>query len=379
VASWSTGRLDVFVRGTDNQLWRKWYQGQWSSWEGLGGSLTSSPGAASWAAGRIDVFVAGTDRQLWHKWYASGWSGWEPLGGTPVGAPAVTSWASGRLDVLARGPDDNLWSQRYTGTWSGWQVAVAGPVVSGPSMASWAPGRIDVFAIRPDRRIYHAFGLSGNPYLRGTTGYDISWPQCGGTYPAPPFSLAVVGVGGSPTFSHNPCLASEVAWFGSATVALYVKLSSPEFGQPQQGNTGPAGVCSPTDSLCRSYNYGWNLVVDAYRYAASQDVFSGLWWLDVERPSTFANPLWGSNTLANSRVISGAINALASLGPQAGIYSNSVQWPLIAGTYSPLVPTWQARPNSPPATQYCNTSLFTLGPVWLVQYGNSPFDQDLAC
>jgi hypothetical protein len=188
-----------------------------------------------------------------------------------------------------------------------------------------------------------------------------------------------VGVGGSGPFSHNPCLADEVAWFGPATVTLYVKLSSPEFGQPQQGDTGPAGACSPTDSLCRSYNYGWNLVLDAYNYAASKGVFSGLWWLDVERPSTFANPLWGPNTLANSRVISGAINALTALGPQAGIYSNSVQWPLIAGTYSPLVPTWQARPNSPPATQYCSGSLFTLGPVWLVQYGNSPFDQDLAC
>jgi hypothetical protein len=282
--------------------------------------------------------------------------------------------------VFVRGTDNNLWSRRYAGGWSGWQVAIGGPVASGPGAVSWVAGRVDVFARRSDQRIYHALGLAGDPYARGATGYDISWPQCGGAHPSRPFSFAVVGVvGSSGTFSHNPCLASEVAWFGSATVTLYVKLSSPEFGQPRHGDTGPAGSCSPPDLLCRSYNYGWNLVVDAYAYAASQQVFSGLWWLDVEGPAAFANPLWGTNTLANSRVISGAINALTSLGRQAGIYSNSLQWPLIAGNYSPLVPTWQARPNSPPATQYCRTSLFSAGPVWLVQYGKSPFDQDLAC
>jgi hypothetical protein len=293
----------------------------------------------------------------------------------------VTSTGSGRLDVFARGTDDNVWSRSYTGTWSGWQVAIAGPVASGPSVVSWAAGRVDVFATQVDQHVYHAFGLAGNPYLRNSAGYDVSWPQCGGTAPPSPFSLAVVGVGGRDTFSHNPCLASEVSWFGSATVTLYLKLSSPEFGQPKQGDRGPAGTCSATDALCRGYNYGWNLVTDAYRYAASQRVFSGLWWLDVEGPATFTPRLWSTNIVANTRVISGAINALTALGRQAGIYSNSVQWPLIAGTYAPLVPTWQARHNSPSKNNpYCSTALFTTGPVWLVQYGgNLPFDQDVAC
>jgi hypothetical protein len=379
VASPGSGRLDVFVRGTDNQLWHKRYQGRWSGWEALGGNLTSAPAAISSAPGRIDVFVAGPAAHLYHKWYTTRWFGWEPLGGVLVGAPGVASTGSGRLDVYVRGTDDNVWSRSYASGWSGWQVAIAGPIASGPSAVSWAAGRVDVFASRADQRVYHAFGLAGDPYLRGATGYDVSWPQCGGMAPPSPFSLAVVGVGGRDAFSYNSCLFTEVSWFGSATVALYLKLSSPEFGQPRQGDTGPAGTCSATDALCRGYNYGWNLVTDAYRYAASQRVFSGLWWLDVEGPPNFTPQLWGPNTAANSRVISGAINALTALGRQAGIYSNSVQWPLIAGTYAPLLPTWQARPNSPPATQYCSTSLFTTGPVWLVQYGNSPFDRDLAC
>ncbi len=218
-----------------------------------------------------------------------------------------------------------------------------------------------------------------DPYFPGTTGYDISWPQCGSPYPSPPFSLAVVGVGGSRTFMHNPCLADEVAWFGSATVTLYVKLSSPTFGTPSQATTGPAGTCAAVDTRCQGYNYGWNLVVDAYHYASSQGVSAGLWWLDVERPAGTTDPLWSSDTAANSQVVAGAIDALTVLGVQAGVYSNSYQWPLIVGTYAPVVPMWQARPNSPPAEQYCTGALFTPGPVWLVQYANSPFDQDLAC
>ena len=195
-----------------------------------------------------------------------------------------------------------------------------------------------------------------------------------------PLAPVLAGGGRGPrTFTHNPCLANEVASFGSATVTLYVKLSSPTFGSPEQGNTGPAGTCSAGDSSCQSYNYGWNLVADAYRYASSQGVSSDLWWLDVERPAGSSDPLWSTDTTANSRVVAGAIDALTTLGLQAGVYSNSYQWPLIVGSYAPLVPMWQARPNSPPAAQYCTGSLFTSGPVWLVQYANSPFDQDLAC
>ncbi len=70
VASWASGRLDVFVRGTDSALWHKWYQNGWSGWESLGGVLTSAPGAVSWGPNRIDVFAAGTDSAMWHRWWA---------------------------------------------------------------------------------------------------------------------------------------------------------------------------------------------------------------------------------------------------------------------------------------------------------------------
>jgi hypothetical protein len=157
--TWDPGRLDVFVRGSDNQLWHNWDAGGWWGWEPLGappGGLTSAPGAVAWASGRIDVFAVGTDNQLWHKWYQARWSGWEPLGGVIVGTPAVASWASGRLDVFVRGTDDQLWHKWYQAGWSGWEP-LGGTLGSGPAATSWAQGRIDVVVAGVDGSAFHTY------------------------------------------------------------------------------------------------------------------------------------------------------------------------------------------------------------------------------
>ena len=49
--------------------------GSWSGWESLGGRLTSSPAAVSQSSGKIDVFVRGTDGALWERIYDSVSSG----------------------------------------------------------------------------------------------------------------------------------------------------------------------------------------------------------------------------------------------------------------------------------------------------------------
>src|SRR5256714_14538998 len=43
-------------------------------------------------------------------------------------------------------------------------------------------------------------------YTHGSTGYDISFPQCGGAYPAAAFGIAGVK-GGYPFVHYNPSLA----------------------------------------------------------------------------------------------------------------------------------------------------------------------------
>jgi hypothetical protein len=113
VSSWSNGRLDTFVRGTDNALWHKWFQNGWSNWESLGGVLTSSPGVSSWRSGRLDVFVRGTDNALWHKWYQNHWYNWESLGGVLTSSPDAVSWGRNRIDVFVRGTDYALWHKWY--------------------------------------------------------------------------------------------------------------------------------------------------------------------------------------------------------------------------------------------------------------------------
>ena len=169
VSSWSNGRLDCFVRGTDSALWHKWFDGGWSGWESLGGVLTSSPAAVSWGRGRIDVFVRGTDSALWHKWFDGGWSGWESLGGVLTSEPAVCSWASGRLDVFVRGTDSALWHKWFDGGWSGWE-SLGGVLTSGPGAVSWGRGRIDVFGAGTDSALWHKWfdgGWSGWESLGG--------------------------------------------------------------------------------------------------------------------------------------------------------------------------------------------------------------------
>jgi Repeat of unknown function (DUF346) len=154
VCSWAPGRLDVFLRGTDDALWHRWYDGGWSGWESLGGVITSDPAAVSWSQGRIDVFARGTDAALWHRWYDGGWSSWESLGGALIGGPDVSSWAPGRLDVFARGPDNLLQHRWYYGGWSGWE-SFDGEIASDPAAVSWGPWRIDVFARGADTVLRH--------------------------------------------------------------------------------------------------------------------------------------------------------------------------------------------------------------------------------
>lgn len=179
VCSWSSGRLDVFARGTDSALWHRWYDNGWSGWESLGGVITSAPTAVSWASGRIDVFARGGDSALWHKWYDGGWSGWESLGGLLSSGPGAVSWSAGRIDVFATGTDSALWHKWYQGGWSGWE-SLGGRLTSTPTVSSWAPGRLDVFATGSDSAMWHKW------YQGGWSG----WESLGGFLTSAPTAVS---------------------------------------------------------------------------------------------------------------------------------------------------------------------------------------------
>ena len=158
-ASNADGRLEVFVRGTDDALWHMWQTAPnngWSGWASLGGVIQRPAGRGTErrrtaggvreghgqrplahladgaqqrlvAAGHrsaadhlqprrrsttptagIEVFVKGADNALWHIWQdraSNGWSGWATLGGQLTEGPVGSRNADGRLEVFVKGTD----------------------------------------------------------------------------------------------------------------------------------------------------------------------------------------------------------------------------------------------------------------------------------
>jgi hypothetical protein len=65
VSHW--GNIDCVVRGMDNHIYHKsWDGSRWSDWEDLGGTAIDAPAVASWGVHRLDVFARGTDNNLLH-------------------------------------------------------------------------------------------------------------------------------------------------------------------------------------------------------------------------------------------------------------------------------------------------------------------------
>jgi hypothetical protein len=166
-----------------------------------------------------------------------------------------------------------------------------------------------------------------------------------------------------------------------------------------EGKTGPAGTCAASDKTCWNYNYGWNAADYAYAAVAndpsagSSVADSSTWWLDIETAN-----LWSGNKALNNLVIQGAIdsfhrnitypNAKPSrstlyIGEATvvGIYSYQSAWNQITGGQSyATIPAWVTFASSlSEAPSLCSTASFDGGPVWLVQYPRSTYDQDYAC
>ena len=163
VISANPDHLDVYTRGTDNQLWQKWWSGSnWSDWTPLGGELASAPGVVARTPDHRDVFVRGTDNQLWQKWWDAlgGWRDWSALGGEITSAPSVISVSPTQLDVYTRGTDNQLWQKWWNGTqWSDW-TPLGGQLASAPAVIARTPNHRDVFVRGLDRCLWQKWWAS---------------------------------------------------------------------------------------------------------------------------------------------------------------------------------------------------------------------------
>ena len=114
----------VFVRGTDNQVWQKWWTGG-VRLVGLGGArralraaFNGAPAVISRNNAVCNIYVRGNDNALWQKAFWNGaWHGWgrHNDGGVLASEPALDSMGPDHEHVFVRGTDNQVWQKWWVG------------------------------------------------------------------------------------------------------------------------------------------------------------------------------------------------------------------------------------------------------------------------
>ena len=178
------GRIDVFVRGTDDQLYTRTRTpgGSWSPWVRLAGQVASGPAAAAFGSGRIDVYSTGPDYTVWRRTLRAGiWSGWSSIGGRTYTAPTAASTpGSNTVRVFVRGTNNALYlNQNATGSWTGWQ-SLGGVLIDAPAAVGTAAGGLDVVVRGTDNALW------ARTYRNGTwSAFARAWSPAPPPAPAP--------------------------------------------------------------------------------------------------------------------------------------------------------------------------------------------------
>ncbi|GAC1587374.1 MAG: hypothetical protein NVS3B21_02200 [Acidimicrobiales bacterium] len=206
-----------------------------------------------------------------------------------------------------------------------------------------------------------------------STGFDISWPQCGGIRPAPPYGFGIVGVTNGHLFSVNPCLDEQWGWaigYGSFA-AVYVNSNAPTADELARFRTREAAFCGPNIGCALDQ---WGRLGARQAIVAAGRQPSPMWWLDVETGNE-----WLPDPAANAVILRAMIAELQTARKRVGVYSTARQWGIIAGSFAPGLPTW--IPGAPPENpaSYCTSHSFGGGSAWLVQSGDADFDTDVLC
>ena len=165
----TSGRIDVFVRGMDDQLWQNTLPagGRWSGWSKISlpkGPMTSGPAALWSTATKIDVFYRSTGNVPWHYSRASRFTpSFESIGGVLKSAPSVAKWATGGYSVFGIGNDNAVWRRDFTTSWGSWASlgGLTGNPSASPAVASASAGRVDVFIKGLDGAVWQRAWVSG--------------------------------------------------------------------------------------------------------------------------------------------------------------------------------------------------------------------------
>ncbi|MFE4494099.1 glycoside hydrolase family 27 protein [Streptomyces niveus] len=164
------GRIDVFVRGTDDAAYRRAFtDGRWGRWQKLGGSLADAPSVAYESAERWTLFAHDEDGQIRSRGPRSGWTTLgAPEQRTVYGRPSAVVDEAGRTHVAVRTAEDAVWwrVRDTAGDWSAW-TSLGGTVSGSPTLVA-VDGGIRLYARAGDytlwQRAYEsdASGSSGS-------------------------------------------------------------------------------------------------------------------------------------------------------------------------------------------------------------------------
>lgn len=188
--------IDVFARGigaSDGVYHKVWQSNVWSDWQRLGSMDTlSGPGLSREPGRYLGVFVRGTDNALYAYQYNpnDGWVGPWPLDGQISSSPAAIALINGPVHVFARGTDNALWHRWYDNGWQNWE-SLGGPLdgqissdpESGPSVCSWGERRLDVFVRGTDNAVWHRWSYDGGVRWE-------NWESLGGVVTSSPASIS---------------------------------------------------------------------------------------------------------------------------------------------------------------------------------------------
>jgi alpha-galactosidase len=157
------GRVDVFVRGTDNAAYQRTLRnGQWGQWVNLGGAISDAPSVAFTSPTQWTLFARGLDGLVWMRDNGSGWSGLgAPNNGAIYGRPGAAVDSAGTTFLAVRTAQDNVWvrTRDAGGTWSGW-TSLGGVVSGSPTLVSTL-GRVYLFERAGDYTLWQVNYVNG--------------------------------------------------------------------------------------------------------------------------------------------------------------------------------------------------------------------------
>lgn len=246
------------------------------------------------------------------------------------------------------------------------------------------------------------------------SGNDISWPQCGGSFPSGQ-AFAIVGVNGGLANDASSCLGpypsnagSELYWAATTSLGgtkqplaqLYVNTGDPGTTVADWPTTSlsadPYGNCDASNSVACAWQYGYNMAAQdatdltnaatALKSSVSTLPSAYYWWFDVETGNTWQSSSTTTGQAMNTADLQGMfydLNTVNSVS-NVGVYSTSFQWGQIVGKtslgslggLSNWIPGARSQNG---AKSNCSLPSFTGGTVTMTQWFAHPYDADYSC